>query len=200
MKYKSNPCHPLYYKSCSLMIFVSIQAIQDKITLEIVSINKSNIRVNHKHQITPRASLTVIFGGFIHHLEPCWNKMFSLRARQFIICSRCRLHTVCPLCTRFLTPNLHLVITLLLGMNKVLSTTAISSAKAELPGSEEQHFPGNPFTASHCCREWFLLAAHRRNGGTSDDIMPHYTPSSSSSISSPHAATGCVAFPYYPLS
>lgn len=80
MKCKSNPHHPLYYKSCSLKIFVSMKAIQDKITLEIMSINKNNVRVNHKHQITPKTSLTVIFGGFMHHLEPCWNKMFSLRA------------------------------------------------------------------------------------------------------------------------
>lgn len=65
------------------MIFVSIKAIQNKITLEIVSINKSNVRVTHKHQITPKTSLTVSFGGFMHHFEPCWNKMFSLRASLF---------------------------------------------------------------------------------------------------------------------
>lgn len=81
MKCKSNPCHLLHYKSCSQIIVVSIKAVQDRITLEIVSINKSNVRVNHKQQITPKTSLTVIFGGFIHHLELCWNKMFSLRVR-----------------------------------------------------------------------------------------------------------------------
>lgn len=198
MKCKSNPCHPLYYKSCSLIIFVSIKAMQDKITLEIVSINKSNVRVNHKHQI--KTSLTVIFGGFIHHLEPCWNKMFSLRARQFIICSRCRLHRVCPSCACFFTPNFHLVITLLLGMNKILSTAVISSTKkAELPESKEQHFPGKTLRCKPLLQR-VLLAAHRHTGDAADHVMPHYTPSSSSSLSSPHATMACVALPQYPLS
>lgn len=193
MKFKSNPCRLLYYKSCSVIIFVSIKAIQDKITLEIVSINKSNGRVNYKHQITPKTSLTVIFGGFMHHLEPCWNKMLSLRASLLSAPGAgCR---VCPSCTCFFTPNLHLLITLLLGMNMVFFTTAIRSTKiAGLPESKKQHFPVRPL----CCKSvlWRVPPAAHRHTDTPDHVMPLCTPSSGSSLGSPRATAACVDFPY----
>lgn len=92
---KSNPCHPLHYKRDSLIfVFISIKAMQDKIALEIVSINKSNVRIKQKYQIPSKTS--VIFCTFMYQSESCWNEMFSLRARKFAVCFKCRLHRVCP--------------------------------------------------------------------------------------------------------